>query len=46
MKVKFSKHALLQMEERGASRSEIVKAIEHGEEVPAQKGRRAREGVL
>lgn len=41
MKVQFSKHALLQMEERGATRSEIVKAIENGEEVPAKKGRRA-----
>lgn len=41
MKVQFSKHALLQMEERGATRSEVVKAIEYGEEIPAKKGRRA-----
>ncbi len=41
MKVKFSKHALVQMEERGTTRSEVVKAIENGEEIPAKQGRRA-----
>ncbi len=41
MKVRFSKHALLQMQERGATRSEVVKAIEYGEEIPAKEGRRA-----
>jgi len=39
MKVNFSKHALLQMEERGTTRSEVVKAIEQGEEIPAKRGR-------
>ena len=39
MKILFSKHALLQMEERGATRSEVVKAVEYGEEIPAKKGR-------
>ncbi len=41
MKVQFSKHALSQMEERGTTRAEVVKAIEYGEEVPAKKGRKA-----
>jgi len=40
-KVIFSQHALLQMQERGASRSEVVKTIEDGECVPAKKGRQA-----
>ncbi len=40
-KVQFSKHALLQMQERGASRSEVVKSLENGEAVPAKNGRRA-----
>ena len=33
MKVRFSDHALLQMNERGTTRSEVVKAIELGEEI-------------
>jgi len=41
MKVQFSKHALIQMEERGTTRSEVVKAIEYGEELPAKQSRRA-----
>ena len=41
MKIQFSRHALLQIEERGTTRSEVVKAIEYGEEIPAKKGRRA-----
>ena len=41
MKVRFSKHALTQMGERGAIRSEVVKAIQEGEEIPAKIGRRS-----
>ena len=40
MKVRFSKHALVQMEERGAVRSEVVKALQEGEEIPAKAGRK------
>ena len=39
MKIKFSNHALRQIQERGAVRSEVVKAISNGEKVPAKKGR-------
>ncbi len=41
MKIKFSKHALEQMQERGASPLEVEEAIRAGEEVPAKKNRRA-----
>ena len=37
----FSTHALEQMADRGASRSEVEIAINEGEEVPAKQGRRA-----
>jgi hypothetical protein len=37
----FSTHALEQMADRGASRSEVEIAINDGEEVPAKQGRRA-----
>lgn len=39
MKVVFSKHALEQMEERGATRSEVSQAIAGGERFPAKKNR-------
>ena len=39
--INFSKHALEQMKERGAERSEVEKAIRFGEEIPAKKNRRA-----
>ena len=39
--IKFSKHALEQMEERGADPEEVEKAIRSGEEIPARKKRRA-----
>ena len=39
--IKFSKHALEQMEERGADPEEVEKAIRSGEEIPAKKNRRA-----
>ncbi len=39
MKIIFSKHALEQMEERGAARSEVSEAITAGEKVLAKKGR-------
>jgi hypothetical protein len=39
--IKFSKYALEQMEERGADSKEVEKAIRAGEEIPAQKNRRA-----
>lgn len=41
MKIKFSKHALIQMDERGAQRSEVVKSISLGEVIPAKTGRLA-----
>ncbi len=41
MKVRFSRHALVQMAERGAARSEVVKVIQEGEEIPAKIGRRS-----
>ncbi len=41
MKIKFSKHALMQMDERGAQRSEVVKSITLGEVIPAKIGRLA-----
>ena len=37
----FSKHALSQMEERGAAKDEAAEAILRGEKVPAKKGRHA-----
>ena len=37
----FSKHSKLQMAERGASETEVIKAIKIGEEVPAKLGRKA-----
>lgn len=39
MKIKFSKHALIQMQGRGVVRSEVVKAISSGEEIPAKQRR-------
>jgi len=39
--IKFSKHALEQMQERGADPEEVEKAIRSGEEIPARKNRRA-----
>jgi hypothetical protein len=40
-RVDFSRHALEQMEERGASKDEVRRAIWEGEKVPAKKGRTA-----
>jgi len=37
----FSTHALDQMADRGANRSEIEVAINEGEEIPAKQGRKA-----
>ena len=39
MKIIFSKHALGQMQERGATRSEVSEAITEGEKISAKKGR-------
>ena len=39
--VVFSKHALTQMRERGATRREVEKALENGKQVSAKKGRLA-----
>lgn len=38
--VRFSRHALLQMAERGATQEEVVEAIRSGEHVPAKRGRK------
>ena len=35
----FSDHALKQMQERGASKEEIIQTIHHGERIPAKHGR-------
>lgn len=37
----YSRHALLQMSERGTTREEVAEAISKGEKVPAKKGRHA-----
>ena len=39
--VVFSAHALEQMADRGAQRTEVEIAISAGEEIPAKQGRRA-----
>lgn len=39
-RITFSKHALEQMAERGATADEVEEAIRLGEEVPAKRGRR------
>ena len=40
-KLSYSKHALFQMLERGATREEVAEAISKGEKVPAKKERHA-----
>ncbi len=37
--IRFSRHALQQMSERGASEEEVTEAIRSGEQVPAKRGR-------
>jgi hypothetical protein len=37
--VRFSRHALQQMVERGAIQEEVLEAIRSGEQVPAKHGR-------
>ena len=37
--VRFSRHALQQMSERGATEEEVLEAIRSGEPVPAKHGR-------
>jgi hypothetical protein len=39
MKLIFSDHARRQMAERGASESEVIEAVTHGERAPAKQGR-------
>ena len=39
--ITFSRHALLQMVERGAEQWEVEQSILKGEKVPAKKGRHA-----
>lgn len=38
--VRFSKHAQLQMKERGVEEHEVIEAITQGEELPARQGRK------
>ena len=40
-KIKFSDHALEQMQERGASRLEVEESVRKGEQSPAKYGRTA-----
>ena len=40
-KIEYSRHALEQMVERGANRTEVEAAIRRGERVPAKKDRHA-----
>ena len=40
-RITFSEHALERIEERGATRGEVEKAIREGEVAPAKKGRLA-----
>ncbi|MBI4398889.1 MAG: DUF4258 domain-containing protein [Candidatus Omnitrophica bacterium] len=40
-KIRFSKHAIDQMIERGASEEEVCQTILRGEKIPAKKGRSA-----
>jgi len=40
-KIRYSKHALAQMSERGACCDEVQQAIFNGEKVPAKRGRHA-----
>lgn len=37
--IRFSRHALLQMAERGATQEEVLETIRSGEQVPAKRGR-------
>ena len=37
--IRFSRHSLEQMRERGASKDEVIKSIRAGEVVPAKRGR-------
>jgi hypothetical protein len=37
--IRFSRHALQQMAERGATQEEVWEAIRSGERVPAKRGR-------
>jgi hypothetical protein len=37
--VRFSRHALQQMAEHGATREEVLESIRSGEQVPAKRGR-------
>jgi hypothetical protein len=39
MKVRLHPHAEVRIEERGATRDEIIAAVEHGERFPAKHGR-------
>jgi hypothetical protein len=39
--IMFSKHALDQMRDRGAIKTEVEAAIQSGEQIPAKKGRLA-----
>ncbi|MGB9613196.1 MAG: DUF4258 domain-containing protein [Candidatus Margulisiibacteriota bacterium] len=39
--IEFSQHALDQLQDRGATKEEVIKTIREGEQVPAKKGRLA-----
>ena len=40
-RIRYSGHALEQMQERGATREEVEEAIRTGEHIPAKRGRKA-----
>ncbi len=46
MKPKFIEHARERMRERGASEEEVKQVLVRGSEIPAKKGRKAKELVL
>jgi predicted N-formylglutamate amidohydrolase len=37
--IQFSRHSIIQMNERGASKDEVIKTIRTGKVVPAKRGR-------
>ena len=46
MNIKLTEHALEKIEQRGTTKSEIIKTMLDGVEIPAKKGRKAKELVF